>query len=67
MYAYRPNVLEAFVNHPPCYLEQTEKLEQLRFLQHGFRIDAVLVDSTPISVDTQSDLERVRAFAPNHI
>ncbi len=63
VYAYRPKVLEEFVNHPPCYLEQTERLEQLRFLQQGFRIDVAVVDSTPISVDTWSDLERVRVSA----
>ena len=67
VYAYRPKVLEQFVNHPPCYLEQTERLEQLRFLQQGFRIDVAVVDSTPISVDTLSDLMRVRAFAPKHL
>ncbi len=65
IYAYRPKVLEAYVSYPPCYLEQTERLEQLRFLQHGFRVDVAIVDSTPISVDTLSDLERVRA-ACNH-
>ena len=47
-------------------LEQTERLEQLRFLQHGFRVDVAVVDSTPVSVDTLSDLHRVRAAAPNH-
>ncbi len=67
VYAYRPEVLEQFVNHPPCYLEQTERLEQLRFLQQGFRIDVAVVDSIPISVDTLSDLERVRAAALKHL
>ncbi len=67
VYAYRPAVLEAFVSHPPCYLEQTERLEQLRFLQHGFRIDVAVVDSSPISVDTLPDLERVRALAQNNL
>lgn len=67
VYAYRPAVLEQFVNHPPCYLEQTERLEQLRFLQRGFRIDVAVVDSTPISVDTLADLERVRATASQHL
>lgn len=60
VYAYRPTVLEAFVNQSPCYLEKTERLEQLRFLQHGFRIDVAIVDSNPISVDTQEDLDLVR-------
>ncbi len=63
VYAYRPSALEAFVNYPPCYLEQTERLEQLRFLQHGLRIDVVIVETAPVSVDTQADLEQVRAMA----
>ena len=67
VYAYRPAALEAFVNYSPCYLEQTEKLEQLRFLQHGFRIDVAIVDSAPVSVDTQADLDRVRMMAQSRI
>lgn len=63
VYAYRPKALEAFVNYPPCYLEQTERLEQLRFLNYGFRIDVKIVDSAPLSVDTYTDLERVRKIA----
>jgi 3-deoxy-manno-octulosonate cytidylyltransferase (CMP-KDO synthetase) len=67
VYAYRPKALEAFVNYPPCYLEQTERLEQLRFLQHGMRIEVVIVESAPISVDTHADLEQVRAIAMNYL
>lgn len=67
IYAYRPHTLEAYVNQPPCYLEQTERLEQLRFLQHGFRVEVAIVDSTPISVDTLSDLEFARASALNYL
>lgn len=63
IYASRPKVLEAFVKQPPCYLEKTERLEQLRFLQHGFRIDVALVDSRPLSVDTNDDLMQARAAA----
>lgn len=66
IYAYRPRALEAYVNNPPCHLEKTERLEQLRFLQHGFHIEVVLVDSSPISVDTAADLERARAAIGNH-
>jgi 3-deoxy-manno-octulosonate cytidylyltransferase (CMP-KDO synthetase) len=44
-------------------LEKTERLEQLRFLQHGFRIDVALVDSRPLSVDTNDDLMQARAAA----
>ena len=67
VYAYRPKALESFVNFPPCYLEQTEHLEQLRFLQHGFRIDVAIVESAPTSVDTHADLERVRSLASYYL
>ena len=63
VYAYRPKALEAFVNYPPCYLEKTEQLEQLRFLNYGFRIDVKIVGSAPLSVDTYKDLELVRKIA----
>ena len=67
VYAYRPKALKAFVNYPPCYLEQTEKLEQLRFLQHGFRVDVVVIESAPVSVDTHADLEKVRSLASDYL
>ncbi|MEL0012523.1 MAG: 3-deoxy-manno-octulosonate cytidylyltransferase, partial [Alphaproteobacteria bacterium] len=47
---------------PASPLEQREKLEQLRALEAGMRIDAVLVDTVPLGVDTPADLERARAL-----
>jgi 3-deoxy-manno-octulosonate cytidylyltransferase (CMP-KDO synthetase) len=41
-------------------LEQREKLEQLRALENGLRIDVALVDTVPLGVDTPADLERAR-------
>lgn len=67
VYAYRPSALKAFVGYQPCYLELTEKLEQLRFLQHGFRIDVAIVDEAPISIDTQDDLDKARKMAHKHV
>lgn len=67
VYAYRPKALEAFVNYLPCYLEITERLEQLRFLQHGLRIDVAIVDAPPVSVDTQADLDKVRKMAVDYV
>lgn len=67
VYAYRPKALKAFVNCPPCYLEKTEKLEQLRFLQHGFRVDVAIIESAPVSVDTHADLEKVRSLAMDYL
>jgi 3-deoxy-manno-octulosonate cytidylyltransferase (CMP-KDO synthetase) len=60
LYVWRRAALEAFVRLPPSPLEQREKLEQLRALEAGMRIDAVLTDEVPLGVDTQADLERAR-------
>ena len=60
IYAYRRSVLERFVSMSPGLLEQREKLEQLRALEAGMRIEAVRVDTVPLGVDTPADLERAR-------
>ncbi|MFZ4540691.1 MAG: 3-deoxy-manno-octulosonate cytidylyltransferase [Rickettsiales bacterium] len=60
VYAYRRAALERFVSLPPSPLELREKLEQLRALEAGMRIDAVVVDTVPLGVDTPEDLERAR-------
>ncbi len=60
IYAYRRTALEAFVKLPPSPLELREKLEQLRALEAGMRIDVRLVDTVPLGVDTPADLERAR-------
>ena len=53
-----PTTLARFVALPPSPLEQREKLEQLRALEAGMRIDATIVESMPLGVDTPADLER---------
>lgn len=60
LYAYRRAALEKFVSLPPSPLERREKLEQLRALESGMRIDVALVDSVPLGVDTADDLEEAR-------
>jgi len=60
LYVWRRAALEAFVGLPPSVLELREKLEQLRALEAGMRIDAALVDEVPLGVDTPADLERAR-------
>ncbi len=60
LYAYRRAALARFVGLPPSPLEQREKLEQLRALEAGMRIDVTIVDSVPLGVDTPADLERAR-------
>ncbi|MGV7033409.1 3-deoxy-manno-octulosonate cytidylyltransferase [Methylobacterium symbioticum] len=61
LYAYRRTALARFMALPPGTLETREKLEQLRALEAGMRIDAVIVDDLPLGVDTPADLERARA------
>ena len=62
IYAYRPAALARFVALPRGVLERRERLEQLRALEAGMRIDAALVDTYPLGVDTPADLERARAL-----
>lgn len=63
IYAYRADALRGFASLPPSPLEQTEKLEQLRFLQAGIPIRVLEVPLMGAGVDTPEDLERVRAVA----
>lgn len=60
LYAWRRDALARFVALPPSILERREKLEQLRALEAGMRIDAEIVDTVPLGVDTPDDLERAR-------
>jgi 3-deoxy-manno-octulosonate cytidylyltransferase (CMP-KDO synthetase) len=60
LYAYRRAALERFVRLPPSPLERQEKLEQLRALEAGMRIDVTIVDNVPRGVDTPADLETAR-------
>ncbi len=65
LYAYRREVLAEFVSLAPSTLERRERLEQLRALAHGMRIDVALVDTVPLGVDTPADLDRAaRLLAP---
>ncbi|MCF4165822.1 3-deoxy-manno-octulosonate cytidylyltransferase [Zavarzinia compransoris] len=67
LYAYRRDALTRFVRLPPSPLEQREKLEQLRALEAGMRIDVVAVDTVPLGVDTPEDLARARAIIESRI
>jgi 3-deoxy-manno-octulosonate cytidylyltransferase (CMP-KDO synthetase) len=60
MYAYRRAALERFVALAPSPLEIRERLEQLRALEDGMRIDVTLVDTIPVEVNTPEDLEHAR-------
>ena len=61
LYAYRRTALDRFVAAPPSSLEQREKLEQLRALELGMRIEAGVVEAFPKGVDGPADLEAARA------
>jgi 3-deoxy-manno-octulosonate cytidylyltransferase (CMP-KDO synthetase) len=60
LYAYRRAALEKFVRLPPSANEQRDKLEQLRAMDAGMRIDVEIVGSVPLGVDTPEDLDKVR-------
>jgi len=62
LYAYRRAALERFVKLPSSPLEQREKLEQLRALEAGMRVDVAIVETVPLGVDTPQDLETARAM-----
>jgi 3-deoxy-manno-octulosonate cytidylyltransferase (CMP-KDO synthetase) len=60
LYAYRRAALERYVTLPQTPLEKRERLEQLRLLENGMRIDVGLVETVPLGVDTPADLEQAR-------
>jgi 3-deoxy-manno-octulosonate cytidylyltransferase (CMP-KDO synthetase) len=61
IYVFRREFLLRFAEMKPTPLEQCEKLEQLRILEHGYRIKARVTEFDSAPVDTQADLEKVRA------
>ena len=62
IYAYRGGFLKRYIAEPPCALEKTEKLEQLRALWMGVRIAVVRTADEGVGVDTPEDAERVAAI-----
>ena len=62
LYAYRREALERFVSLPPSPLEIRERLEQLRALEAGMRIDVALTTNPIFGVDTQEHLDKARAL-----
>jgi 3-deoxy-manno-octulosonate cytidylyltransferase (CMP-KDO synthetase) len=61
LYAYRPDVLADITLLPPSSLEQAESLEQLRWLENGYRILTAETTLDTIGIDTPEDVERARA------
>jgi 3-deoxy-manno-octulosonate cytidylyltransferase (CMP-KDO synthetase) len=62
LYVYRRDFLLTFASLSPTPLERTESLEQLRALEHGYKIRMASIAQAPLSVDTPEDLDRVRTF-----
>jgi len=69
LYAYRRDFLLTIARLPPTPLERAESLEQLRVLEHGFRIGTAETAADTIGVDTPEDLDRVRRLvgAATHV
>ena len=62
IYAYRGAFLRRYIKEPPCELEKTEKLEQLRALWMGAKIAVVKTADEGVGVDTPEDARRVEAL-----
>lgn len=62
LYVYRRESLLKFTSLQPTDLEKAEKLEQLRMLEHGFKIKVVVTEFDNLAVDTPEDLERARRY-----
>lgn len=60
IYSYRKSFLKAFTGLEPGYLERLESLEQLRALEHGYKIKVVITSYDSVEVDTPEELERVK-------
>ena len=63
IYAYRADLLETLTTLPQSPMEKAESLEQLRWLENGYRIKVAVTDIETIGIDTPEDLERAKAFA----
>lgn len=66
MYAFRTDVLRRVTALPPSMLELTESLEQLRWLENGYRIGVGITDVETVGIDTPEDLARAEAFLREH-
>lgn len=64
LYAYKAGFLRTFTSLEPGFLENTERLEQLRALEHGYRIHVGITEETTIGIDTPGDLARFEASLP---
>ncbi len=66
IYGYTKKFLNTITQIPPSYLEITEKLEQLRVLQHGYKIKMIETNHEPIGIDTLQDYNNAKALFDEH-
>lgn len=66
VYAYRRDVLKAITSLPQSELEKAESLEQLRWLQNGYRIKVGITDIETVGIDTPDDLRRAEQYLKEH-
>lgn len=66
LYAYRRDVLREITRLPQSSLEKAESLEQLRWLQNGYRIKVGLTQVETVGIDTPDDLKRAEEFLKSH-
>ena len=66
IYAYRADVLERLTKLPQSSLEKAESLEQLRWLQNGYKIKVGITDTPTIGIDTPDDLEHAQKYLEEH-
>ena len=66
IYAYRADVLRKITALPQSSLEMAESLEQLRWLQNGFKIKAGITDVETVGIDTPQDLQKAEEYIRNN-
>jgi len=67
VYGFKPEALEFYCNNDRGKIEQIEDIEILRFIEAGYKVQYIEVDSDTIAVDTQKDLEKVRKIMAEHL
>ena len=67
VYGFKPDALEFYCNNDRGKIEQIEDIEILRFIEAGYKVQYIEVDSDTVAVDTQKDLEKVRKIMAEHL
>lgn len=67
VYAFKPGALEFYCNSPRGKIESIEDIEILRFIENGYKVQFIEVDSDTVAVDTPNDLEKVRTIMKSRL